>query len=340
MAQNFPDPPFERKSRRKRGYNEAKQYAKNLRAIAKDISDRPEMVKDWYISDLFHTMGDENMFEIVSEVAEETGLSPALIWSNVQEEGLEALIAANRRDPMQGVVDKEYVKALEKENNLWARVEKFPISGTIHLGVDTFTDRIKDVEKVYPGYFQEGVNYIPQLFNNEKGEVVTSANFGSVADGIRANAALLKAERDRVQEFAKESGIDLAPEQLDFFNYVAYNAGFGNARDMIKSYNEKGYLKDDEFFNERPDEYWKAPYKYNMRRITNQKLLEDVFYDSDILLPNKEIKPIDNAIVEDNINPVSRQPELLPELAEDSIEEQQGEENILQRIFSGFKNLI
>lgn len=193
--------------------------------------------------------------------AKTVGLDPALLYSSAMEEGMSGLYADSK-----GMV------------NTWSENKDYPVSGYKNLGVDNFYD-------AYPGLVKKG--YLPADFKNqfvksphtnEKGESVNSADFKTPEAGMQAKAAMVRASRDEIDDYATKNNIKLSPKARDFFMLVSYNAGEGNAQKMMKSYNQKGYLKNDDFLNKRPDESWAGPYENVMRRLKMRDALKQETY--------------------------------------------------------------
>lgn len=191
------------------------------------------------------------------KATKDLGLDPALFYASSMEEGMSGLYK-------------------NKEGKIYASKNKdFPVSGFLSFGLDTFSD-------AYPGLVKKG--YLPEGFDkkfsksvekNEKKEKVNSADFQTAEDALTAKAAMIKSSEDEVGEFAERNKIDLSSEAKKFFTLINYNAGAGNAQKMLKSYSQKGYLKDDNFLKKRPDKSWKQPYDNVIVRMRMAKALKD-----------------------------------------------------------------
>ena len=129
------------------------------------------------------------------------------------------------------------------------------IGGYSHFGLDTIYDRADALIK--KGYLPEDFKkrLIPKREQNEKMENVTSANFTSLQDMITAKVAILNYGRDYVKRIAKARNIELSPEALDYFTLISYNAGEGNASEMLNKLHKEGLLEGNAFMTTDLDSY-------------------------------------------------------------------------------------
>jgi hypothetical protein len=124
---------------------------------------------------------------------------------------------------------------------------------------------------------------------NEKGEETQSGDFRSVEDALMAKAAMVKDSEDQVLNYAKRNNIPLSPKARQFFTYINYNAGEGNAQKMLMDYHKSGALNNDSYLNNRPTSgvninanSWKQPYDNVMRRVKMAQALKDEgYFDED-----------------------------------------------------------
>lgn len=207
-----------------------------------------------------------------SNAAKRLGLDPALFYSSAMEEG------------MSGMFKKGYEGETFFNSSSY---DDYPVSGFAGIGLDTFGGRFPElVKKGYlPADFQK--KFKMALNTNEKGEAVQSGDFRSVEDALMAKAAMTRLSRDEVDNYAKSHNIQLSPKARDFFTYINYNAGAGNAQKMLMDYYNAGALKDDAFLKERPTKgghlkttSWKQPYDNVIRRVKMaQALMDEGYYD-------------------------------------------------------------
>lgn len=205
--------------------------------------------------------------QLSMQAAKNLSLDPALLYSSAMEEGMSG-IYPHEIEGKQGMVqssgDKEY-----------------PVSGFINFGLDNFSD-------AYPALVKKG--YLSPDFQtnfklakdvNEKNQPINSANFRTPDAALQAKAAMIKSSEDEIGEFAKKSNIELSPKAKAFFTLINYNAGSGNAQEMLKQYYKSGYLKGDKFLEKRPSEYWQQPYENVIRRIKMADALKNEGYFDD-----------------------------------------------------------
>lgn len=200
--------------------------------------------------------------DLVTKSGKASGLRPSLFYSSAMEEGMRGLFPTAQN---KGQID-------------YSGHDAFPISGYLNFGLDRFSD-------LYPSLVKKG--YLPADFNknfekspevNEKKEKINSANFKDLDSALQAKAATLRNTEDELNDYTKKNKIDLTPKQKEFFTMVSYNSGEGNAQKMIESYQKKGYLKNDKFLDERPDDSWAGPYKNAKVRLDAANALESEGY--------------------------------------------------------------
>lgn len=223
----------------------------------------------------------------IYNAAKSSGLDPALLYSSAMEEGLREGI--DNPD----VVSEAYLEAIGDGKVKKAKGQfdpnVYPIDGFRTYGLDTFGDQYNTLKK--KGYLPDGFEqqFTPYKAENELKQQVTSAAFKSEDAALQAKAAMLRSTRDNLENYTKKNKVTLSDKQRDFFNLVGYNAGEGNMQKMIKSYQEKGYLKDDKFLtdtNFKPASF-AQPYTYAQRRLVNDQILKDEGYFEDYTPPNQ-----------------------------------------------------
>lgn len=209
--------------------------------------------------------------DLAMAASKNLGLDPALLYSSAMEEG------------MSGIYPHVF-KGREKEGLLVQSSgnKDYPVSGYINFGVDNFAD-------AFPGLVKKG--YLPADFQgqfmksqeiNEKDMPVNSANFRNPEAALMAKAAMMRASRDEIEDFATKNKINLSPKARDFFTLVHYNAGSDNAQKMLQAYNQKGYLQGDSFLKKQPDTSWSQPYQNVIRRLKMAEALRNEgYFDED-----------------------------------------------------------
>lgn len=186
--------------------------------------------------------GSKSAKELATMYGKGAGIDPRLFYTSAMEEGMSGLYP-------------------DKNNMVYSSGNKdYPVSGYASFGLDNVYDRFPEfIKKGYlPADFAK--NIVKRQHENEKGERVNSADFKNVDAALQAKAAYMRSAYDDVDSYAKAKGMKLSPQQRDFFALANYNSGAGNFKKMIESYNQKGYLKNDEFLKKRPDESWKQVY--------------------------------------------------------------------------------
>jgi len=152
----------------------------------------------------------------------------------------------------------------------------YPYSGFFDFGLDTAGTSVDGFIK--KGYLDPSIKerMLTASVGNELGQKVETADFKDFKDIIDFKLAYLKDSEKNIESYIKKNNIKVSPEAQEYFAYVGYNAGLGNAQKMISSFNERGYLKDDAFLKDDfTPEYWKDPYKYSMRRYQGSKMLQN-----------------------------------------------------------------
>lgn len=209
--------------------------------------------------------------DIVTEVAEKTGVDANFLLNTALSEGLEHYKFQEDydKDYERYLKDDAYEKqGLSKEEYFKTYGHKSPVvSGVNNLGLDTIgtmKDTLVDRGYLDKEFFDK--NMTPTEYTNEKGEAFMSGDFKDLTSGLTANAAFIKKTQDDMNAWTSEQGYDLTPKQRMFFDSVAYNAGEGNARKMIESYSKDGILENEDFLQKQPTESWSGPYKHASRR--------------------------------------------------------------------------
>lgn len=220
--------------------------------------------------------------EAAMKAVEKLGLDPALFYSSAMEEGMSGMFK-------KGYEGEGYFNS--------SSYDDFPVSGFAGIGLDHFGSTFPELVK--KGYLPADFSnkFQPTVMTNEKKETTHSGDFRSVEDALAAKAAMTKLSEDQVLDYAKRNKIELSPKAKQFFTYVNYNAGEGNAQKMLMDYYKSNALKDDAFLNARPNsgpylkaDSWKQPYDNVIRRIKMaDALMKEGYFNN---TPSKRMAPM------------------------------------------------
>lgn len=242
---------------------ERENYLKEIR------SKYGNQAQSWYL-DYLVVRGNPRIYKgVVSasqQLYERTGqeISPEFIYVGAVAEGLDKLVLE---------------KGLSPEE----------IDGSYYLGLDSFGTNAPALKsKGYlPKNFNDGDEYmIARMSINHLGEEMAGANFFNLEDAFTAKAAEYAWRQNLLLNDLGKIGMnknELSGDEIDFWTYVYYNSGQGTGKQMLESYNKKGYLKNEDYVWKRPDDSWKDPHQFANRRMANLKLVKE----SGIIFPQK-----------------------------------------------------
>lgn len=188
--------------------------------------------------------------DIIQQYSKQYNIPPELLFSSLNEEGVRNLAKGDE----------------------YSGDDKYPVSGYVHFGLDTFGDAYPDLVK--KGYLPADMDFKPTLGSNEKNQKVHTADFKDVGDAVQASAAMMKNISDNVDSYAQKKGYNLSPESKNFFMLAGFNGGLGNAQKMLDSYAQKGILQNDAYLKQRPSSY-AGIYDNTMRRIVPARAYTD-----------------------------------------------------------------
>lgn len=240
--------------------------------IPKDYSKNPYYKgrEDWGEKlDYKFPNGKKPVRDLITSAAKQMGVDPGLLYTSSMEEGMK--LALQGEDT--GVRRTGYKELIAKNPKA---AKEYPVDGGYFYGLNTFGDKYGKIIK--PSSFPSGYKFQPYPQTNpETGEVFyNSAAFKSHDDAIMAKAGMMRQVEDAMQARYKKNNINLDPEAQKFFSMVGYNMGEDKTIEMIKSFEKKGYLKDNKFLdpNFKPAS-WQEPYTNVQRRYQNYKILSD-----------------------------------------------------------------
>jgi hypothetical protein len=166
--------------------------------------------------------------DLVKNAAKAVGVDPRMLWSSSFVEGMGLLVT----HPDQ--VSSAYNKAFDKDPKL----QDYQIDGFYNYGLDNFGDVFPTLVK--KGYLPKDFDYHTFKALNEQKKSVNTAAFKNNYDAIRAKAAYLRHEGDRVYQYADKLKLKLSPEEQSFFTMTAYNGGLGSAQAMLDALKKSG----------------------------------------------------------------------------------------------------
>lgn len=219
--------------------------------------------------------------ESIYAASKRTGIDPGLLYTSAMEEGMKlALSGKDTGVRREGFVDYQ-------KNN--PKAKEYPIDGGYYYGLNTFGDKYGKTIKV--SNLPKGFKYTPYPQKGTDGSVAfNSAAFRTHEDAISAKAAQMKQVEEAMNYKLRDAKIDLSPEARKFFDMVGYNMGEEKTIEMIRSYQQKGYLKDDRFLDSKfQPASWKEPYTNVQRRYQNYRILNEQGYFKDYNTPNPKV---------------------------------------------------
>lgn len=213
-----------------------------------------------------------NVKEAVLNAAKLNKVDPALLYSSAMEEGMSGSVDEKASER----ASANYVDWSEKNKD---KAEDYPVDGFYNYGLDQFAKQAPELER--KGYLPKGFskNFTEFPAENEKHGKITGAAFDTDANALIAKSAMLRQSKDELEGYLKKENINLSDKQKDFFLLSAYNYGDEGVKKMIKSYEEKGYLKDDKFLDPhfKPASY-EGVYKNVQARLQSAKALKSDGY--------------------------------------------------------------
>lgn len=198
--------------------------------------------------------------DLVQEASAKHGVDPNLIYNTAISEGLDKYDYFAQGQQLDDYEKNELRPYIQKQGGV-------DVSNI--LGLDTIGNvKNRLVRKGYidPKEYKSKADEF--TYTNEKGEKVKSAQYKDLGYALDNMTAFLKDSNDMLEEYIQENDIEVSDLGKKFFQNVAYNAGIGNAQKMLESYKKKGYLKDDNYIYERPNDSWKQIHKNSLKRVS------------------------------------------------------------------------
>jgi len=224
---------------------------------------------------------NKSALDITRNVAAKTGIDPSILYSSAFQEGMNKVLA----NP------DEVEKTLQKGG--WFNKD-YPVSGYESYGLDTFGQRFDEfVQKGYlPPEFKDQFtpinifnDHVKQVKNPKTGKIemvddpqaVVSADFKNNEAALMAKSAFIRSGQDAVKNYAKQKGVTLDNDTLNYFTLAAYNSGEGNAMKMFDKYVSS---KDKKEFIEKGDANWQSVHKNISPRMQNAKVVNQLFAEN------------------------------------------------------------
>lgn len=202
---------------------------------------------------------------ITTKIAKQYGLDPALLYSSSMEEGMSGLFKDKSG------LDTKHRKPGDFGYQDDFGNKEFPINGNQSFGLPDFYNRFPELVKG---------GYLPKEFASRFKGGDAENNFKTTDDALKAKAALMKYTYDDVDKYAKKAGVTLSPKAKDFFALAEFNAGEGGFHKLLKEYQSKGLLENDQFLKENPHKGEKIPenqdiYAHVIRRLKMRDNLKE-----------------------------------------------------------------
>lgn len=202
---------------------------------------------------------------ITTKIAKQFGLDPALLYSSSMEEGMSGLFKDKSG------LDTKHRKPGDFGYQDDFGNKEFPINGNQSFGLPDFYNRFPELVKG---------GYLPKEFASRFKGGDAENNFKTTDDALKAKAALMKYTYDDVDKYATKVGVTLSPKAKDFFALAEFNAGEGGFHKLLKEYQVKGLLENDQFLKENPHKGEKIPenqdiYAHVIRRLKMRDNLKE-----------------------------------------------------------------
>lgn len=213
--------------------------------------------------------GSDTSKNLANKAATQVGLDPALFYASSMIEGQSGLYA--------GAARTEDGRPAWKGNT---GDKDFPISGLWGFGLDSFQDYYPTLQK--KGYLPKDFDKQFKIWDKEGGPMGADADpegvmFRNTDAGVQAKAAMMRAFYDETEDYAKKKGIDLTPDQRDFFGLAHFNSGV-HGYELLDAYKKAGLLKDGKLPGKMPK--IDIPFKYKGKLMSKEaaaKLHKEIY---------------------------------------------------------------
>lgn len=219
---------------------------------------------------------NQNSLQIANNVSKQMGLSPELLYSSAYIEGMNKAIA--NQDDVSEAYNEAYDSGQLNDDDL----DKFPVDGFLNYGVDTFGNNYEKLKKFLPEGFEKRFKIYKAeqeltkadiKAGRKKGKIVNTAAFMTNQDALTAKAAMLKMEQENVMQSAKNLGLQLDPDAMDYFTMASYNVGPAGMKKMMEEYSR---AKDKKSFIEKGGTSYKEVHTNVDRRMRMRKAINNL----------------------------------------------------------------
>jgi hypothetical protein len=213
--------------------------------------------------------GSDTSKNLAIKAAKGLGLDPALFYASSMIEGQGGLYVGAAKDEKGNPAYRGYTGD-----------KNFPVSGLWGFGLDSFQDYYPTLKK--KGYLSDDFDKEFTIWEPEGGPLGPDADpesvmFRSTDAGVKAKAAMMRAFYDETEDYAKKKGIDLTPEQRDFFGLAHFNSGT-HGYELLEAYQKAGLLKGGKLPEKMPN--IDIPFKYKgkpMSKAEADKLHKQIY---------------------------------------------------------------
>lgn len=204
--------------------------------------------------------GSDTSKNLANKAAIEAGLDPALFYASSMIEGQSGLYSGAAKDEKGNPAYRGYTGD-----------KNFPVSGLWGFGLDSFQDYYPTLKK--KGYLPDDFDKEFTIWDKEGGPMGANADpegvmFRNTDAGIKAKAAMMRAFYDETDAYAKKKGIDLTPNQRDFFGLAHFNSG-DHGYELLDAYKKAGLLEDGKLPAKMPNIY--IPFRYKGKPMSKEE---------------------------------------------------------------------
>jgi hypothetical protein len=208
---------------------------------------------------------NKSSLDVVRNVAKQTGINPALLYSSAFQEGMNRAIA--KPDEVSIPYDEAQVKGLIPAD--------YPVDAFWNYGIDQFDKYLPTIQKDLPQGFDQRYKMFPA--KNEQGAMVNSVAFKSNEDALLVKGLILKNALSEVDNYAKQKGVILDDTARNYLALAKYNSGSENFPIM---FDEISKAKDQKKFISEGQTRRKGVHKNIYPRIENMALADELLNEN------------------------------------------------------------